>query len=208
MNKRAPETNGKSRISKRLCLWILIAVFVFAFPYAGADNVPSVMSSSIYKTDWRWNPGETAEFEGNIICDHVNEDNPLIISLSADVASDEAEVSAPVFRYVNGKKQSNRHPKSEVTVSASNQAIRFSGGWELPKDVRIDEATIHLKIYNQQEELLAESELRMKNDHVVAGGSGYRFPELSKPILYILIAAGAIWILAAIRIFINRKRRQ
>ena len=186
---------------------VFISAAILIFSFAAAENEPSVLSSGIYKTVWRWDPGDTAEFEGNIICDHVDEDNPLTISLSAEVVSEETEISPPVFRYVNGKKQSNRHPKSEITVSSSGQAIRFSGGWELPKNVRIDEATIHLRIYNQQEELLAESELRMTNNQVVTGISGYRFPKPGPLIRYTAIAAAVIWVLAMIRILINRQRR-
>ena len=186
---------------------LLIVFILFLFTCAAAENDPSVMSSGIYKTIWRWGQGDTAEFEGNIICDHVTENNPLIITLSAEVLPENDEVSDPVFRYVNGKKQSNRHPKSEITVKSSEQAVRFSGGWKLPETVRIDEATIYLKIFNQEHELLAESELRMKNDQVVAGGTGFRFPELDGIVLYIAIASVIIWTLAGIRIFINRKRR-
>ena len=196
--------NVRGRVKKHHL--VLIAA-ILIFPCAAAENQPSVMSSGIYRTVWRWNPGETAEFEGNIICDHVDENHPLIISLSAEAVSDDTEVTSPVFRYVNGTKQSNRHPKSEITVTESNQSIRFTGGWKLPENVRIDEAVIHLKIYSQNEELLSESELRMKNDQVVAGATGYHFPELGKPVRYIIIAAAVIWILAVIRMIINRQRR-
>lgn len=192
-------------MGRRIWLMILSAVLIASF--AGAEYEPSVMSSSIYKTEWRWNPGDTAEFEGNIICDHVSENEPLTISLSVDVVPGGTEVSPPVFRYVNGQKQSNRHPKSEVTVTSSEQAIRFSGGWELPANYRIDEATIHLKVYNRKEELLGESELRMNNDQLISGGSENRLPDTGRFIRYILIAAALIWVLALIRIYINRKRR-
>ncbi len=207
MNKRKQEINGGKKMRRRLPVILLFVVLLFSCTTAEKASDPSVMSSSIYKTEWRWTAGDTAEFEGNIICDHVSEDNPVIISLSVDIMPEEAVTTAPFFRYVNGTKQSNRHPKSRITVSSSDRAIRFSGGWQLPEEVRIDEATIHLKVYNQNDELLAESDLRMENDQVIAGGSAYRLPELKNPILYIAAAAAIIWILALIRIIINRQRR-
>ena len=208
MNKIPKYRNGGKHMRRRLIFLIVMVVLLFSCTAKTENNMdPDVMSTSIYKTEWRWTPGDTAEFEGNIICDHVNEENPIILSLTVEVVPDGTAATAPFFRYVNGNKQSNRHPKSSITVSSSDQAIRFSGGWQMPEDVRIDEATIYLKIYNQKEELLAESELRMNNDQVIAGKSGYRFPEISSMIRYTAIAATIIWLFAVIRIIINRKRR-
>ena len=196
---------GGFRMIKRF--WMLILISVLILLSGGAGGELSVMSSSIYKTAWRWGPGDTAEFEGNIIFDHISEDQPLILSLSAEASPEEAAVTSPVFRVVNGKKQSNRHPKSEIQIYTSDPAVRFSGGWELPENIRIDEAAIHLRVFNQNQELLCESELRMRNDQVVAGETGYHLPELSTFILYILISAAVVWLFAGVRIYLNRQRR-
>ncbi len=188
----------------------VIAFFALFYDYgATAENTPSVMSVNIFKTDWQWKAGEggAVTFEGNMICENVSEERPLVMRLSAETAKPETETASPVFKKVNDKNQGNRHPPKEVTISSSEQAIRFSGYWTLPEDTRIDEATIYLRVYNQNDELLAEADLPLKNDQVVVGNSGYRFPETGDLIKVIAGAAAVIWILALIRIFRNRQRR-
>ncbi len=199
--------NGDERMKKRIR--VLAAAAVLLFSCATADTAPpSVMSCSIYKTVWRWGAGQTAEFEGNIICDNVNSEQPLSVRLSVDVLPEKTEVKDPVFREVDGKPKGNRHPPKEISIDTSDHAIRFSGGWEIPGDSRIDEAVIHLKIYNKNDgELLGEAELRMRNDQITTGETGIRIPETGNKIWYLAAAAAVIWILAAIRIYLNRRER-
>lgn len=200
--------NRYDRVRIRIRLLILISAVVLLVFDAPAERDPFVMSSGIYKTEWRWEAGATAEFEGNMICENVSEDHPLIMSLSVDVLPEGTEKKEPHFTRVNGEKQSVKRPKSEITISSSDQAIRFSGGWEIPEGVRIEEATIHLKIYNQEYELLSESDLQMRNDQITAGETGYRFPEIGNRLWIIIGAAAAIWMMAVIRIIVNRQRRE
>lgn len=196
---------GWRRMKRRL-MFLTAAAVLLCFS-STAENDPFVMSSSIFKTEWRWEAGATAEFEGTMICGNVSEDQPLFMSLSVDVIPDNTEKTEPVFKTVNGKKQSIKRPKSEIAISSSDQAVRFSGGWTIPGEARIEEATIHLKIYNQNHELLAESDLQMRNDQIMAGESGYRFPEPGNKIRIIAAAAAVIWILALVRIIANRQGR-
>ena len=194
---------------KRLWAAMVAVAVILCIAAVSAESDPSIMSVNIYKTNWKWKAGEggAVTFEGNMICENVSEDHPVIMRLSVDVAKPETEAASPVFKIVNEKNQGNRHPPKEVTISSSEQAIRFSGYWTLPEDTRIDEATIHLRVYNQEEELLTEAELLLKNDQMVVGKSGYRFPETGNLIKIIAGAAAVIWILAVIRIIRNRKRR-
>ena len=193
---------------KRIWAAFIAAAVMLGLACAAAENEPSIMSVNIYKTDWQWKAGEggAVTFEGNMICEDVSEAHPLIMRLSVDVVKPETEATDPVFKKVNDKNQGNRHPPKEVTITSSESAIRFSGYWTLPEDTRIDEATIQLKVYNRNEELLAESDLQLKNDQMVVGDSGYRFPETGNLIKIIAGAAAVIWILAVIRITLNRKR--
>lgn len=140
-------------------VWILCFIFIFLFAAGSAEEAPIVISTGLYNADWEWTEDGTIEFNGDIDCIHVSEENPLIISLSVDVIPEGTETAAPVFRTVNGKKIPSRHPTSEITITFSEQTIQFSGAWIIPEGTVIDQAIIHLKIYNQKGELLAESNL-------------------------------------------------
>lgn len=193
-------------MKKRFFLFIVL--FVLMYSWAVGESIPSVMSSSIYKTEWQWQPGGSATFEGNLICRNTSEDHPLVMRLRAEtIPADPGMIKPPVFTSVNDQKLTVRKQKEEYPVSSSAQAIRFTGRWELPEDLRIDEAVIHLEIYNESGEMLSESALRMKNEQVSAGNTGYRFPNISQWIWIVFAAAALIWLLALIRIFRNRQRR-
>ena len=196
-------------MNRRFWAIVTITVILLFNGASMAESGPSVMSSSIYRTDWQWKAGEggAVTFEGNVICENVSESNPLIMRLSADNIKPESDLSEPVFKKINEKNQGNRHPPKEVTITSSEQAIRFSGYWTLPEATRIDEALIHLKIYDRNEQLLSESELLLKNDQILIGNTESRLPETGNLIKILFAAAAFIWILAVVRIIRNRKRR-
>ena len=199
---------GKGKTLIRRVRILVLASVLLCCCCAAAENAPSVMSASIYKTEWQWQAGGFAEFEGNMICENASEEHPLTMRLSVSIVPDGTEgVKDPLFTSVNGTKLTVRKQTGEYKITSSEQAVRFTGRWELPEDFRIDEAAIHLRIYSDSGDLLAESDLRMSNDQVTSGDTGYRFPETGNIIRIIVIAAAAIWIFAIIRIIRNRKRR-
>ena len=112
-----------------------------------------------------------------------------------------------VFSEVNGKKLSIRNQKDEYTVSLqAGSEIRFSGSWLIPENIHVSDIALVLTVLGPDGSILDEVSAPVSGNVSGSGPSGTMFPDLAAPIRYVLLAAAAVWILAAVRILIHQKR--
>ena len=192
-----------------LCI-LSIAFFHLISVYAAADNSIEIKLTEL---EWKWDPLETASFEGVIQFDD-NTPDTVLIKLSFTAAPEASETGEVVFQTVNDKKLTLRKQKSIYTLNRDGaDSFRFVGNWKTPENVYFTRVEITCCIYNNDETvLLAENKLveTRKTSDVLAIEDGrfrirYNFLEWTQ---YALAAAGAVWVLAAFRMYRNIKRKK
>lgn len=187
------------------CFILLLPLLLFLISGACAAGI----SCEIIPADSAWIPGESALFEGSVSADETfaATDITVVLSLQTDPAL--SEPGTIVFSEINGKKLSIRNQKDEYSTSLQgNSEIHFSGSWLLPENLYLSEINLTLAVLAPDGSILGEASAPVVGNASVSGSSGMTFPDLAAPIRYTLIAAAAIWILAAVRIFICQKRRK
>ncbi len=187
------------------CFILLLPLLLFLISGACAAGI----SCEIIPADSAWIPGESALFEGSVSADETfaAADITMVLSLQTDPAL--SEPGTIVFSEINGKKLSIRNQKDEYSTSLQgNSEIHFSGSWLLPENLYLSEINLTLAVLAPDGSILGEASAPVAGNASVSGLSGMTFPDLAAPIRYTLIAAAAIWILAAVRIFICQKRRK
>ena len=189
---------------KRNIIIRIICILLMAAA-AGTAFSSSAVSARLAVMEWSWTPGDVATFEGSV-SGYSGDALLLRLSVSCKPASD--DFGKIVFSSVNEKKLTVRNQKEKYSVQdAGSGEVRFTGSWYLPDSKRFSQAVVSLKVYSPAGEPLAETALPVGKDRETGGGSVLTFPDLERWILYISGAGLFIWILAAARILINRKRR-
>ena len=195
---------------KRICFFALFLipflVSCFCIPAACEGNI----QISLQENEWTWEENSTAVFSGTIQSASLPE--KVLMKLSVAAVPEKEDAGEAVFQNVNGKKLTIRKQKPEYTFSADGiSEFGFTGIWNTPESVLFTRVDILLQIWNADgSELLAEQTLsvsREASDVVEKDDGRIRLKEnFSDWTLYIAIAAAAVWILAVIRVLINRKK--
>ena len=190
-------------MSKR-CGIIVCLFMIICIPTAVSA---SGFSAVIEPLEWTWVPGEAASFSGTVIVGDEWPGGSVLLRLSADnMPSDNAEEYV-IFSSVNGKQLKIRNQKSEYQMDVQPETkIHFSGSWLLPTNQRFEEITVHLAVYDADGNQLCESSLEMTQAHHMPGTRKGNIPDVDILIRYILIAAAAVWVLAAVRIIFHRRK--
>lgn len=187
------------------CFILLLPLLFFLFPYACAAGI----SCEIIPDGASWIPGESTLFEGCISTDEAFSSDSIVMKLSIRTDPVLSEPGTIVFSEVNGKKLSIRNQRDEyaVTLQAGSE-VRFSGSWLIPESTHVSDIALVLTILAPDGSVLDEVSAPVSGSSSVSSTSGIMFPDLAAPIRYVLIAAAAVWILAAVRIIIHQKRRK
>ncbi len=194
----------KERCCSR-CFILLLPLLFLLISCACASGI----SCEIIPAGSSWIPGESALFEGCVSADETVSYDNVMMKLSIRTDPVLSETGAIVFSEVNGKKLSIRNQKDEYPVSLqSGSEIRFSGSWLIPENIHVSDATLVLTILDPDGSILDEVSAPLSGSESVSSPSVMMFPDLAAPIRYVLIAAAAVWTLAAVRILIHQKRRK
>ena len=187
------------------CFILLLPLLLFLISGACASGI----SCEIIPADSTWIPGESALFEGSVTTDGAFSAGDISMVLSLRTDPDLSEPGTIVFSEINGKKLSIRNQKDKYSTSLQGSSeIHFSGSWLLPENLYLSEISLALTVLAPDGSILGEASAPITGNASVSVSSGMTFPDLAAPIRYVLIAAAAIWILAAVRIFIYQKRRK
>ena len=194
----------KERCCSR-CFILLLPLLFLLISCACASGI----SCEIIPAGNSWIPGESALFEGCVSADETVSYDNVMMKLSIRTDPVLSETGAIVFSEVNGKKLSIRNQKDEYPVSLqSGSEIRFSGSWLIPENIHVSDAALVLTILDPDGSILDEVSAPLSGNESVSSPSVMMFPDLAAPIRYVLIAAAAVWTLAAVRILIHQKRRK
>ena len=187
------------------CFILLLPLLLFLISCACAAGI----TCEINPAGSSWIPGESALFEGCVSADETVSYDNVMMKLSIRTDPVLSETGAIVFSEVNGKKLSIRNQKDEYPVSLqSGSEIRFSGSWLIPENIHVSDAALVLTILDPDGSILDEVSAPLSGSESVSRPSVMMFPDLAAPIRYVLIAAAAVWTLAAVRILIHQKRRK
>ena len=185
------------------CFILLLPLLLFLISCACAAGI----TCEINPAGSSWIPGESTLFEGCISADGTVSSDSATMKLSIRTDPVLSDPGTIVFSEVNGKKLSIRNQKDEYPVSLqSGSEIRFSGSWLLPASIHVSDAALVLTILDPDGSILDEVSAPVSGTVSGSGPSGTMFPVLAAPIRYVLLAAAAVWILAAVRILIHQKR--
>ena len=187
------------------CFILLLPLLLFLISCACAAGI----TCEINPAGSSWIPGESALFEGCISADGTVSSDSATMKLSIRTDPVLSDPGTIVFSEVNGKKLSIRNQKDEYTVSLqAGSEIRFSGSWLIPENIHVSDIALVLTVLGPDGSILDEVSAPVSGNVSGSGPSGTMFPDLAAPIRYVLLAAAAVWILAAVRILIHQKRRK
>ena len=187
------------------CFILLLPLLLFLISCACAAGI----TCEINPAGSSWIPGESALFEGCISADGTVSSDSATMKLSIRTDPVLSDPGTIVFSEVNGKKLSIRNQKDEYTVSLqAGSEIRFSGSWLIPENIHVSDIALVLTVLGPDGSILDEVSAPVSGNVSGSGPSGTMFPDLAAPIRYVLIAAAAVWTLAAVRILIHQKRRK
>ena len=194
------------------CFILLLPLLLFLISCACAAGI----TCEINPAGSSWIPGESALFEGCISADGTVSSDSATMKLSIRTDPVLSDPGTIVFSEVNGKKLSIRNQKDEYTVSLqAGSEIRFSGSWLIPENIHVSDIALVLTVLGalalgacaaETGSILDEVSAPVSGNVSGSGPSGTMFPDLAAPIRYVLLAAAAVWILAAVRILIHQKR--
>ena len=185
------------------CFILLLPLLLFLISCACAAGI----TCEINPAGSSWIPGESALFEGCISADGTVSSDSATMKLSIRTDPVLSDPGTIVFSEVNGKKLSIRNQKDEYTVSLqAGSEIRFSGRWLIPENIHVSDIALVLTVLGPDGSILDEVSAPVSGNVSGSGPSGTMFPDLAAPIRYVLLAAAAVWILAAVRILIHQKR--
>lgn len=185
------------------CFILLLPLLLFLISCACAAGI----TCEINPAGSSWIPGESALFEGCISADGTVSSDSATMKLSIRTDPVLSDPGTIVFSEVNGKKLSIRNQKDEYTVSLqAGSEIRFSGSWLIPENIHVSDIALVLTVLSPDGSILDEVSAPVSGNVSGSGPSGTMFPDLAAPIRYVLLAAAAVWILAAVRILIHQKR--
>ena len=185
------------------CFILLLPLLLFLISCACAAGI----TCEINPAGSSWIPGESALFEGCISADGTVSSDSATMKLSIRTDPVLSDPGTIVFSEVNGKKLSIRNQKDEYTVSLqAGSEIRFSGSWLIPENIHVSDIALVLTVLGPDGSILDEVSAPVSGNVSGSGPSGTMFPDLAAPIRYVLLAAAAVWILAAVRILIHQKR--
>ena len=187
--------------------WVLGLLCICLCAAAAAD-----VQINMEEGEWTWDAGGTATFRGTITTDGA--DIPgAVMELSVETRMEDS--GEAVFSNLNGKniKVKKRNARMEMDIAGGQAENTFEGEWYLPEEGTegLAHATIRISITDGAGQSVGKAEMSV-------GEAGEEVAEpvaagpVEKAILLrniLLIAAGAVWLLAITRhAILNRGGRK
>ena len=163
--------------------------------------------------EWTWEEKSIASFSGEMETGSLPE-GKLLLKLSIATEPKATDPGEVVFQTVNGKKLTLKKQKAEFTFNHEDQdELSFIGNWKTPDDVFFTKVEITFQICTEDgETVLAEQKLNVSRTaaEVTAKDDGkIRLKtDFSAWILWGVVAAAVIWILAILRIVLNHIKQK
>lgn len=166
----------------------------------------------IHEIEWSWNPMSSATFAG-VISLGTPLPEEVHLKLSIRTVPDDVNCGEVVFQKINDKNLTLRKQKSFYSLTlGETDSIQFSGAWRIPEYVPFTKVEISCQAFGPDDQtLLAENSLVFSRSSAEAadirdGKIRIKY-DLTNWTFWIIGAAGIIWILAFLRIHLNKKRK-
>ena len=190
---------------------LILAALLFICPALCPAEEESVVK--LTEKEWTWEEKNIASFGGEVKTESLPE-GKLLLKLSVSTEPKATSPGEVVFQTVNGKKLTLKKQKAEYKFDHKDQDdLTFIGNWKTPDDVFFTKVDIDFRICSEdgntilaQQKLTVSrsaSELAEKDD-----GKIRLKADLSAWTVRIIVAAGLIWILAVLRIVLNRIKKK
>ena len=193
-------------MKRRMTIGWVLGLLCICLCAAAAAEIQIKMEAG----EWTWDAGGTAAFHGTITTD--GEDIPgAVMELSIETRMEDS--GEAVFSNLNGKniKVKKRDARMEMDIAGGNAENTFEGEWYLPAEGTegLAYATIRLSITDAAGQKIGQAEMSVgeQREAMAPAATG----PVEKVILLrnsLLIAAGAVWLLAIGRhAILNRKKK-
>lgn len=191
--------------------WIILTAFFIIC--SGPVRADGKIIEILQEKEWTWEENSAATFEGSVSLDGLPEGKLLLrLSFTTDPkASDPGQV---VFHTVNGTKLTLRKQKPEYVFDPEGQeTLQFAGNWKTPDSVFFTKVDILFQVCTEDgSRVLDEKRLtvsRSASEIIEKDDGRFRLRvDFSGWTRYAAIAAGAVWILAAVRLILNRNKKK
>ena len=185
--------------------WVLGLLCICLCAAAAAD-----MQIKMEAGEWTWEAGGTAAFRGTITTDGA--DIPgAVMELSVETRMEDS--GEAVFSNLNGKniKVKKRDARMEMDIAGGNAENTFEGEWYLPAEGTegLAHATIRISITDAAGQKIGQAEMSVGEQSEAAEPIATGLVQKAEMLRNILlIAAGAVWLLAIGRhAILNRKKK-
>ena len=190
---------------------LMLAVILLIWPALCLAEEETVIK--LAEKEWTWEEKNIASFGGETKTESLPE-GKLLLKLSVATEPKAPNPGEVVFQTVNGKKLTLKKQKAEYIFDHKGQdELSFIGNWKTPDDVFFTKVGITFQICTEDgNTVLAEQKLTVsrtaaeiseKND-----GKIRLKTDFNAWILWGSITAAVIWILAVLRIILNRTKRK
>ena len=190
---------------------LILAVILFICPVLCPAEEESAVKMA--EKEWTWEEKNIASFGGEMKTGGLPE-GKLLMKLSIATEPKATNPGEVVFQTVNGKKLTLKKQKAEYVFDHKDQdELTFIGNWKTPDDVYFTKVEITFQICTEDgESVLAEQKLTVSRTAAEVtekdDGKIRLKADFSTWILWGAIAAAAIWILAVLRIVLNRIKQK
>ncbi len=194
---------------QRLCSLLLTVLMFFPCCTFASDTVNAVLQ----ETEWTWEESSSAVFTGKVSYDELP-CKKFLLKLSITTDPESPNPGEVIFHDVNGKKLTLNKQKPEYKFSPEDlKSFDFTGYWKTPDNVYFTSVAISLQVCTEDgDTVLGESRLevsRRSSDMANQNDGRFRIrADLSQWTLYAAVAAGVLWVLATVRILLNRIKRK
>ena len=162
--------------------------------------------------EWSWARGSYNTFTGVIDLSAFT-GQEVIVSMGTEMAydPDKESKSVPVFTSLNGNRitMMKQSPSVRLTVDADSAVTTFTGALRLPEKGRVSTVPLTIRVQDSEGVILSESAGKIEEVRDPAQKSAFYIPfDINRITMYSAIAAGAVWVLAAALIIVNRENKK
>lgn len=190
---------------------VILALILTLFPALCRAEGESILS--LQEKEWTWEKNNIASFEGSASLASMPQ-GKLLLTLEIETEPKATDPGQVVFQTVNGKKLTIKKQKPEYTIThEDSDELTFIGSWKTPDDVFFTKVEITFRICTEDgKTVLAEKKMtagRTKAEMAEADDGKIKLKaDFAAWTLWVGISAGVIWLLAVIRIVMNRIARK
>ena len=191
------------------CAFLLLICLLVPWRYACSES--QQCSATLSLDEWTWEAGASATFSGTVTISG-SETGKITLQLEAVPEQGQSQPQHIVFVSVNNKRVKVKKQSDTYTLKepVPGETIPFAGSWLVPAENVPDHLTIRLRVLNQDNKVICETEIEAggdQGDQAVSENQALRIPLHPERILrYTIIAAALFWTAAILRMILTHRK--